>query len=96
MGLFAPAYLEEETEVDGFGLALVGSLPLGSEFSAFGKAGVFSWETDTSGELGIQTGTFCAIFICGPIADERSYSIDDSGTGPMFGLGMKFMGGAGA
>ena len=93
VGLFAPAYLKEETEADGFGLALVGNLPFGSGFSAFGKAGVFSWETDTSGELGIQTGTICAIFICGPIADERSYSLDDSGTGPMLGLGMRFMDG---
>lgn len=93
VGLFAPAYLKEETDVDGFGLVIVGSLPLGPGFTAFGKAGVFSWETDTSGDLGIQTGTICAIFICGPIADQRSYFIDDSGTDPMFGLGVKFMGG---
>jgi OOP family OmpA-OmpF porin len=93
VGLFAPAYLEEEAEVDGFGLALVASVPLGSSFSAFGKAGVFSWETDTSGRLGIQTGTICAIFICGPIADRQSYSVDDSGSDPMFGLGMEFAGG---
>ena len=92
VGLFAPAFQQEEAEVDGFGLALVGTLPIGSGLSAFGKVGAFSWETDTSGELGIQTGTICAIFFCGPIADERSYSINESGTDPMFGLGIKFMG----
>jgi len=93
VGLFSPASLKEDTEVDGYGVSLVGAYPFTPEFSVFAKAGVFSWETDTSGDLGIQTGTICAIFICAPIAREKSYSIDDSGTDPMYGLGAVFSGG---
>jgi len=88
VGLFAPAFLKEETEAEGYGVSLVGTYPLTSRFSVFAKAGVFSWEADTSGSLGVQTGTICAVIICGPVASEKSYSIDDSGADPMYGLGV--------
>lgn len=43
-------------------------------------------------DLAIQTGTICAIFICAPVAREAEYSLDDSGTDPMYGLGMVISG----
>ncbi|MEH6592647.1 MAG: outer membrane beta-barrel protein [Halioglobus sp.] len=91
VGLFSPAKLVEETEVEGYGLSLVASYPFSPSFSAFAKAGAFSWETDTKGDLGIQTGTVCAIFICAPVARVNKYSLDDSGIDPMYGLGMVYL-----
>ena len=92
VALLAPARLVEETEVEGYGLSLVASYPFSSAFSVFAKAGAFSWETDTSGDLAIQTGTVCFI-ICVPVGSEGTYSIDESGTDPVYGLGLSFSGG---
>ena len=88
VGLFSPAKLVEETEVEGYGLSLVASYPFSETFAVFARAGAFSWETDTSGDLGIQTDIICPIFFCAPIAEQGKYSLDDSGTDPMYGLGV--------
>jgi OmpA-OmpF porin, OOP family len=92
VALLVPARMVEETEVQGYGLSLVASYPFSEGLAVFAKAGVLSWETDTSGDLGIQTGSICVVFFCAPIADEPRYSLDDSGTDPMYGLGLTFYG----
>ena len=90
VGLFSPAELVEETEVTGFGLSLLVKYPLSDSFSVFAKAGAFRWETDTSGDLNIQTDTVCAVFICAPVARRGEYRLDESGTDPAYGLGLMF------
>ncbi len=91
---FAPAKLVEETEVTGFGLSLIASYPFSESFSVFAKAGAFSWETETSGNLNIQTDTVCVIFFCTPVAGAGKYRLDESGTEPVYGLGLMFDSGA--
>jgi OmpA-OmpF porin, OOP family len=91
VALFTPARLIEETEVEGYGLSVVASYPFSPAFSGFAKVGAFSWEADSKGDLAIQTGSLCVIIVCAPVTDVGKYSGDDSGTDPMYGLGMVYL-----
>lgn len=62
--------------VTGYGISVVGNLPINNKFSAFGKLGVFSWNSDINAEvdLGFPFGVISA-------------DISESGTVPVIGIG---------
>ncbi len=43
-----------QLEIDGFSLAVVGSIPLTSNFSLFGKVGAHDWDADATGSIASQ------------------------------------------
>lgn len=38
--------VSSKVEVDGFGASLLGGMPIGRDFSIYGKAGIFAWDWD--------------------------------------------------
>ena len=64
-----------EAAVNGFGISLVGSLPISDKFWGFGKIGVFSWKSDLAANL--DFGTIGVI----------NATLSEKGTAPMLGVG---------
>ncbi len=66
-------------DVSGIDLALVGNLPIGDTFFAFGRVGMISWDADLDAVIREDDGEG------GVITTELSAS--DSGEDPMYGAG---------
>ena len=84
--------LTEETEIDSYGISVVGTYPISNQFSLFAKVGASNWKSETTASMRINTGTLSCFFIfgCTPDVESGSYSVSDSGTDPMFGVGATY------
>ncbi|MEM1434273.1 MAG: outer membrane beta-barrel protein [Pseudomonadota bacterium] len=71
-----------EAEVDAFGAAVVGRLPLSEPFSLFGKVGMTAWDADLN-----ISASFSGSASGLPITASDSLSDSDDGTDIMFGAG---------
>jgi OOP family OmpA-OmpF porin len=70
----------QDVEVEGIDLALLGRVPLTDDWTAFGKAGVLSWEVT----MAAAGDTQC----CGPFA----FGQDQDGRGLIYGAGVQYQG----
>lgn len=54
-GVIGATAATADVDIDGFGLALTGAVPLGEKFSLIGRVGIYSWDADGSGSAGAVT-----------------------------------------
>lgn len=77
---------KHEASIDGFGFALVGSLPIQNGFSVFGKLGLFAWD----GSVDFSESTTYKVGL-----DSVTTSESDSGSAddvdPFYGIGAEYV-----
>jgi OOP family OmpA-OmpF porin len=51
-GLIGAIPTTANVDIDGYGISLVGTYPMGDKFSLLGRVGAFNWDADVSASLG--------------------------------------------